>query len=41
MPDFDVWLLALSQNGTRVIAERGDGESDEFEPSAQPECEWS
>lgn len=41
MPDFDVWLLALSQNGTRVIAERGDGESDEFEPNAQPECEWT
>lgn len=41
MPDFDVWLLALSQNGTRVIAERGDFESDEFEPNAQPECTWS
>lgn len=41
MPSFDVWLLALSQNRTRVLANIGDAEEDDFVPNAEPEPEWS
>lgn len=41
LPSFDAWMIALSQNGTRLIASVDDSEEDCFEPKAEPECEWS
>lgn len=41
LSSFDVWLIALAQNGTRIIADIDDYEEDEFIPDAEPECEWS
>lgn len=41
LPAFDAWLIALSQSGTHLVAELGDHEEDDFEPKAEPECEWS
>lgn len=41
LPSFDAWLIALSQNGTYLIADLGDSEEGDFEPKAEPECEWS
>ena len=40
MPSFDVYLLALSQNGTRLIGEMCDCEEDSVTPDAEPEVDF-
>ena len=40
MPSFDVYLLALSQNGTRLIGKICDCEEDSVTPDAKPEVDF-
>lgn len=41
MSTFDVWLMALAQNRTRIIADFGDEQCCEFEPEQKPEPDWT
>lgn len=41
MPSFDVYLLALSQNGTRIVGEIDDCVDDSVVPEDEPEISFS
>lgn len=38
---FDVWLIALTRNGSRLIADIDDREEDDFRPEEEPSCDFS
>lgn len=41
LDEFDVWLIALTRNGSRLLAEIGDNDEDSFIPEEEPSCDWT